>query len=98
MQRRKSAKIRTMAAKKAKTRAKKERPERREPAAGQAIELIATALAGHDAAIQQLAEVVVNLHANIRAIREVVEALAEATSEPRVAEARARLRRVKLDE
>jgi hypothetical protein len=90
-----------MAAKKAKGRARSTPPA---PAPGQeaggeeAVELIATALASHDAAIRQLAEVVVNLHANIRAIREVVEALADGAGDARVAGPRARLRRVKLVE
>jgi hypothetical protein len=72
------------------------REEEREPT--EALELIATALAGHDGAIRQLAEVTVNLHANIRAIRGLVEALAAKSTEPHIASARATLRRVKLDE
>jgi hypothetical protein len=60
--------------------------------------MIATALASHESSIRQLAEVVVNLHANIRALREVVSALADQTKDPRVTAAKLRLRRVKLDE
>jgi hypothetical protein len=91
-----------MAAKKAKDRVRspptEAAPGGAEPEGSEAVELIATALASHDSAIRQLAEVVVNLHANIRAIREVVEALADGAGDPRVTGARARLRRVKLDE
>jgi len=56
------------------------------------------ALANHEAAIRQLAQVVVNLHANVSALRELVEAVAEGASGPRVARAAQRLRRVKLEE
>ena len=70
-----------------------------EPHAGvEALQLIGEALAGHEAAIRQLAEVVVNLHANIRALREVADALADGVKDRRVAGALQRLRRLKLDE
>ncbi|HEY8087367.1 MAG TPA: hypothetical protein VIF09_05970 [Polyangiaceae bacterium] len=56
------------------------------------------AIANHQAAITQLAEVVVNLHANVRALRDVVEPMSERTVDPRVLEAGRRLRAVTLDE
>jgi hypothetical protein len=94
-----SAKILAMAAKKGTKRPRTSPPTEPRSGGGEdAVHLIATALASHESSIRQLAEVVVNLHANIRAIREVVDALAEGTSDPRVVNARQRLRRVKLDE
>ncbi len=66
--------------------------------AANGIELIATALSRHESAIRQLAEVVVNLHANVAALRDVVDALAAESETPRIARARARLRAVKLRE
>ena len=75
-----SAKILAMATKKATKRpraaAGPETPSG--PRGGEdAVQLIATALASHESSIRQLAEVVVNLHENIRAIREVLDALTE---------------------
>jgi hypothetical protein len=63
-----------------------------------AVQRIVEALASHEAAIRQLAEVVVNLHENVRALREVAEALAEGATDERVVGASRRLRRVKLRE
>jgi hypothetical protein len=60
--------------------------------------LVATALASHESSIAQLAEVVVNLHANVRALRDLVEALAEKAAGPQIAGAKRRLRRIKLEE
>ncbi len=61
-------------------------------------QLIGETLGRHDEGIRQLAEVVVNLHANIRALRDVVEALAAGASDRRALAAVLRLRRVKLDD
>jgi hypothetical protein len=63
-----------------------------------AVRAIAATLASHEAAIRQLAEVVVNLHQNVRALRDVVELLAERSADPRVTTAGRRLRSVSLDE
>lgn len=71
-------------------------PDTGDPLGG--LQMIATTLGNHDAAIRQLAEVVVNLHQNIRALRDVVEPLADRSNDERVIQARNRLRRVKLDE
>jgi hypothetical protein len=63
-----------------------------------AVRLIGATLAGHDAAIRQLAEVVVNLHENVRALREVADALAIGGTDKRVLGAIKRLRALRLDE
>jgi hypothetical protein len=97
-----SAKIQAMAAKKRTGRTRSDRPSGGTEGGGvegvDAVRLIAEALAGHEAAIRQLAEVVVNLHANIGAIRDVVDALAEGAKDPRVVAAKGRLKRVKLQD
>lgn len=95
-----SAKISAMAAKKAKKHPRGAPPRGARKSGEDLASLIATALASHESSIAQLAEVVVNLHANVRALRDLVEALAEGASAtgPRVAGAKRRLRRVKLDE
>jgi hypothetical protein len=96
-----SATVRAMATKKASkapraaVRRDGEGPPRNE---ADAVQLIAGTLARHEATIRQLAEVVVNLHANVQALREVIEALTEGTSDRRVSRAKARLGRVKLNE
>jgi hypothetical protein len=92
-----------MAVKKAKKRQPRGAPPQGARKGGEDFaSLIATALASHESSIAQLAEVVVNLHANVRALRDLVEALAEeataAGPRPRVAGAKRRLRRIKLDE
>jgi hypothetical protein len=56
------------------------------------------ALANHESAIRQLAQVVVNLHANVGALREMADALAERESGAQVARARKRLLSVTLEE
>jgi phage shock protein A len=85
-----------MAAKKAKKHPRGAPPRGARKSGEDFASLIATALASHESSIAQLAEVVVNLHANVRALRDLVEALAE--PRPRVAGAKRRLRRIKLDE
>jgi hypothetical protein len=87
-----------MAAKKREKRARASPPLCARTGAEDPLHMIATALASHESSIGQLAEVVVNLHANIRALREVVSALADTTKDPQVTRAKLRLRRVKLDE
>ena len=62
-----------------------------------ALQTFATTLGNHDAAIRQLAEVVVNLHQNIRALRDLIEPLSEASDDERVVRALGRLRRVRLE-
>jgi hypothetical protein len=69
-------------------------PARGSSAAG----LIVTALAGHESSIRKLAEVVVNLHDNVRALRALVEVLADGAGEKAVRDARRQLDRVALDE
>jgi hypothetical protein len=64
----------------------------------EAVQAIVGALANHESAIRQLAQVVVNLHANVSALRDAVDALAEGASGARGARARERLRRVQLEE
>jgi hypothetical protein len=88
-----------MAAKKRATK----RPRTKRPVAAphdgrDAVRLIGEALASHEAAIRQLAEVVVNLHENVRALRDLADALADGATDERVVGARRRLRRVKLDQ
>ena len=61
-----------------------------------ALRRIAETLSSHEAAIRQLAEVVVNLHENVRALRDVAEALGDGPEGRRVVGAIRRLRRVKL--
>jgi hypothetical protein len=80
-----------MAAKKA-----TKRPRAGEEA--EAAERIMAILATHEAAIRQLAEVVVNLHANVRAHRDAIDALIDGSTDSRVAGAKRRLRRVTLKE
>jgi hypothetical protein len=55
-------------------------------------------IATHEATIRKLAEVVVNLHANVRALRDVVEPLAQTTIDERVTRPLRVLRTVTLDE
>jgi hypothetical protein len=62
------------------------------------LQAFATALENHDGSIRQLAEVVVNLHRNVRSLRDLLEPLAEASSDERVVRALGRLRRVRLEQ
>jgi hypothetical protein len=78
--------------------AAKKRTRRPRSDGADAAQAIVGALASHESAIRQLAEVVVNLHANVRALRDLVDALAEGKTEARIARARLRLGRVKLEE
>jgi hypothetical protein len=95
-----SAKVLAMAAKKVTRRPQRRSDEhtRAAPDETEAVQLIAGTLARHEGTIRQLAEVVVNLHANVQALREVVDALTARASDPRISRAKARLRRVKLEE
>ena len=62
------------------------------------MQAMLTMIATHEATIRKLAEVVVNLHANVRALRDVVEPLASTTIDERVTRPLRVLRRVTLDE
>ena len=62
------------------------------------VHAMVTMIATHEATIRKLAEVVVNLHANVRALRDVVEPLAQTTIDERVARPLRVLRTVTLDE
>jgi hypothetical protein len=80
-------------------RAKSARKVTARPVEGESAgELIVTALAGHESSIRKLAEVVVNLHDNVRALRALVEALSDGAGDKAIKDARRRLARVALDE
>ncbi len=57
-----------------------------------------TMIATHESTIRKLAEVVVNLHANLRALRDVVEPLAATATDERVTRPLRALLEVTLDE
>jgi hypothetical protein len=96
-----SATVASMPAKKATKRPRNASSGSRRPppeAGVDAVQLIAGTLARHEGTIRQLAEVVVNLHANVSALRDVLDALTARTTDPKVTRAKARLERVKLRE
>jgi hypothetical protein len=68
------------------------------PDGSEAVHLIGATLARHESAIRQLAEVVVNLHDNVRALREVADALGSGATDKRVGAAIKHLRALKLAE
>ncbi len=85
-----------MAAKKKRTAPRHARQESTDSA--DAAHAMLTMIATHEATIRKLAEVVVNLHANVRAIRDVLEPLASTTIDERVVKPLRVLRRTTLDE
>jgi hypothetical protein len=85
-----------MAAKKKRAAPRRARGETVDGA--EAAHAMLTMIATHEATIRKLAEVVVNLHANVRALRDVVEPLASTTIDERVAKPLRTLRRTTLDE
>jgi hypothetical protein len=85
-----------MAAKKKRAAPRQKREETVDGA--DAAHVMLAMIATHEQTIRKLAEVVVNLHANVRALRDVVEPLASTTIDERVVKSLRALRRTTLDE